>query len=337
VGRSSSTDRRFLELKNGKWRVTIAVPRELRHKLGTRLKRALRTDSLAVANGLKWQVISQLRAEIETARAISHQDPLNREALEMAARRAHAETGEEREHLDEAIRDRAQDIRGEPIGEEFDPFTSGPDYVFDAQRERQAEHYFALARGEATLIELNHDAFVAQSTTKARTKADDRRALRFLLKWCEQNQVKPILQSIDRRTAVRFMDGLAGVAGGQQPNTLNKYLNRLSRYWQWLLNRDHVESDPWAKLKIAAPTRKHDEEERPFSDDEVLTLLNGSAPEHMQDLMRIAALTGARLDAIVDLTVGNCHGGVFLFKGTRIGHQVAQRSLPRPCGVRSTA
>jgi len=39
--RSSSSDRRYLEQKNGQWRVTLAVSRDLHDKLGTRLKRPL--------------------------------------------------------------------------------------------------------------------------------------------------------------------------------------------------------------------------------------------------------------------------------------------------------
>ena len=34
----------------------------------------------------------------------------------------------------------------------------------------------------------------------------------------------------------------------------------------------------------------------------------------MQDLMRIGALTGARLDTIVDLRVHDCANGLFVFK-----------------------
>lgn len=50
--RSAATDKQFLELHGGKWRVSIAVPRELQDRLGTRLKRPLNTDSLTVANAL---------------------------------------------------------------------------------------------------------------------------------------------------------------------------------------------------------------------------------------------------------------------------------------------
>ncbi len=67
--RPSSASTAHLEQKNGKWRVSIAVPRDLHDKLGTRLKRSLHTDSLATANRVKPQVIADLRAIIDHARS----------------------------------------------------------------------------------------------------------------------------------------------------------------------------------------------------------------------------------------------------------------------------
>jgi hypothetical protein len=42
MARPKHADNRYLELKNGKYRVTVAVPRALQGKLGTKLKRPLR-------------------------------------------------------------------------------------------------------------------------------------------------------------------------------------------------------------------------------------------------------------------------------------------------------
>jgi hypothetical protein len=182
MARASAADTRFLEQKNGKWRVTVAVPRDLRSVLGTRLKRSLHTDSLAVANRLKWQAVSELRANIESARKKSGggRDPIRREAVEVAAYLARAQTAEEREDLQAGIIIRAEQIAGRPIGSQEDPITGDAIPVYDAERERRAGEYVALARGEATPIELHHELFIGQSNTKSRTRADDRRALGFL-------------------------------------------------------------------------------------------------------------------------------------------------------------
>lgn len=60
-------DRSYLERMNGgRWRVVVPVPRELQKQVGkTKLKEALGTDSLVVANQLKHPVIARLKATID--------------------------------------------------------------------------------------------------------------------------------------------------------------------------------------------------------------------------------------------------------------------------------
>jgi hypothetical protein len=133
--RPSSADTTYLEKKNGKWRVTLAVPRALHKKLGTRLKRHLHTDSLAVANRLKWQAVSELRAEITYAQTKSGKGALVREAIELAAYRGRAAGPEEIASVEDAITFRAEEIAGPPQSEEHVPGI-GPVYQYDPQRQR---------------------------------------------------------------------------------------------------------------------------------------------------------------------------------------------------------
>ena len=319
----AKADKRYLEVHGGKWRVTVPVPRDLQAKLGsTRLKRPLKTDSLTVANALKWPIVSEFRAKIERARQGTAADPLRREAVEVAELRSRAVTDAEREMIEDAAVERAEQLQGDPLL--VDPLTG--EEAFDPRREAQAVAYAAIALGRATPIDLHHAEFVAQSVTKMRTKADDQRALKFLLEWCERKQVGPTLQAITRRVAARFMGEMREVAGDQQPITLNKYLGRLSRYWQWLAQREYVEFDPWARLKVPAAPRNYEEVERAFTDNEMRALLNGAASPRMHDLIRIAALTGARLDTIVSLRIGDCADGLFMFKPQK--REEKPRSVP---------
>ena len=92
-------------------------------------------------------------------------------------------------------------------------------------------------------------------------------------------------------------------------------MSSLSAYWKWLKSRDYVEENVWRGLSLPKEKPKRDEQERPFTDDEVKRLFAGEP--HMPELgpvMRIAALTGARIDAIVSLRAKDCDGGVFRFK-----------------------
>jgi hypothetical protein len=90
MARSKHADTRYLELKNGKYRVTVAVPRALQGKLGTKLKRPLNTDSRATANTVKWAVVAELKAIIDRAgRDVPQGDHLTREALELCHSSSH--------------------------------------------------------------------------------------------------------------------------------------------------------------------------------------------------------------------------------------------------------
>lgn len=334
--RSAATDRQFLEQHGGKWRVSIAVPRELQTKLGaTRLKQSLRTDSLAVANRTKWQVLAELRGRIDQARGGTvASDPLVEEALEMARLRARAKTPEDIQNLDYGIVHRAEQLQGAPVGEDIDFKTGEAVPRYDEAKEEHAHGYVEMARGRATPITLHHEQFIAQAHNKKRTEGDDRRAIKLLLAWCERESVRPVLQAIPRKVAVRFADALPVIAAATgddagrrlSPVTLNKYLGRLSRYWEWLVRREEAEANVWDRLKLTEPKMGAAEQERPFTEQEVVALLNGPAEQRMQDLMRIAALTGARLDVIVGLKVGGCAGGLFMFKPQK--RESGERAVP---------
>lgn len=159
-----------------------------------------------------------------------------------------------------------------------------------------------MAMGRATPISHHHSAYLSHSHTKARTQGDSRRAIAFLTEWCARAGVQATLEAITRNEALRFHDALPTLRGAPpSPVTLNKYLGRLSVYWQWLRHRELVEVDPWQRIKIKPPQTPHNELERPFTDDEVHRLLSGQTSQALHDLMRMAALSGARLEALVDL------------------------------------
>ncbi|WP_245496785.1 DUF6538 domain-containing protein [Rhizobium ruizarguesonis] len=327
-----SSDRMFLELHGNQWRVVVNVPKKLRAKLGTKLKRSLATDSLKEANRLKWDVIAELKAiithaenpslSLEAARSISREQAMQ-QAIRFAEQRKGAFDPVRRDEIDEEIDWQAESLAGRPVATDEDGHE-----VFDPDRLRLATDFSQLARGDKTPIDLHHKKFLAMSHVKARTLADDRRAVKLLKDWCNKAGVPPYLQAITKKEAVRFCDELPKLTATLSPVTLNKYVSRLSVYWTWLENRHEVESNVWQGRRLREPQQTTDQKERPFTDDEVKTLLEGPAEPEMQDLMRIAALSGARLDAIVCLKVKDCRDdGVFVFKAQK------REPGPRPCPI----
>ena len=311
-----AADRRLLELHGRQYRVTLAVPRDLHKVLGTRLKRSLRTDSLALANRLKHQAVAEMRAEIDHARGLTAKRPdaLMREALEIAAYLKRATDARSIDEILEGIREREEAL-GKHEFRVYEEAESGQQIPEWAPVPTPLSSSFGnVARGRATPLALMHEEYLGKSLVKARTKADDVRAIRYLTIWCDKNGIPPMLENITRKLATRFVDDLGTVTGGLHPRTQNKYVGRLSGYWKYMLKREQVEADVWSGLSVPVPATPHEEEERAFTDEEVRLLLNGPATESMRDLILFGALTGARLDAIVDLKVKDTRSAVITFK-----------------------
>ena len=300
----------YLEWHRGKLRVSVPVPRSLHAALGTRLKQPLNT----VAEVLKGPYVRAFQRRIEDALRGTEMSLLNKEALAIAEAARIAEHPADQEQLADLIAHRAYAIAGPPVADRESSDSGGPSYRYDPQREKQADAFVALARGEAVPLNVHYQSYADQLTTKARTKADDVRAIAYLTKWCSQNGISPTIQNMTKRRAALFVDALPRMANGISPVTVKKYVNRLSCYWKWLEAREYATANVWRGVTVPALIVLDHERERPFTTDEMCKLLGGPATQHMHDLMRIAALSGARLDAIVDLRVGDCETGSFRFK-----------------------
>ncbi len=301
-------DKSFLEQHGNKWRVVVNVPRDLQGEIGkTKLKQSLDTDSLEIANRLKWAVVGALQAQIDRHR--SPEGPIA-EALRLAAiRRQIQQAGGDTEPVDIQISNRAEEIAGKPVGTDRE---GQP--VFEPKKDQAALAFAGVAYGDRTPIEAHRKTYLDQLDVKVRTRADDERAFGYLQDWCKREGVPTFLESFGKREAVRFTDYLRTNSGGRSPVTLNKYIQWLSIYWQWLENRHAVDVNVWEGRTYTVPRVLNEDKERPFTDAEMVKLLSGPASQQMHDLMRIAALTGARLEAIVDLKVKDCFDGTFTFK-----------------------
>lgn len=329
MAKSATKDRQYLEEHRGKWRVSVAVPKALQTRLGaSRLKHPLNTDSLTIANQLKWPIVNEIRARIAEAAAADGGGDLRSIAAEFHRQRQRAATDSELDAIDTGIAVTIDAVLGKPIGVDVDPITGEEEPLFDPGKAKQAQRFARMVDGKATPFDELHGQYMGQLQVKPRTKADDERAIKLLKRWCDEQDVEPFLQSFPtKKAAVRFVDGLQALEPKLSPVTLNKYINRLSRFWQWLEKREEVAADVWRGLALAPPPVAHDEKERPFTNDEMVKLLSGEATQAMHDLMRIAALTGCRLDPIVCLRVRDCRkDGVFIFKPQK--KEKAERLCP---------
>ncbi len=272
-------DRTHLELHRRKWRVRLAVPKDLRAIFGkSHVVAPLGTESLSEAARLKHAVIALIRQSFEDARngLTSRTLGLIEEALLWNEHGAtDPRTGKRDEELTElALTDRA-DALGYP-----------PDFL-------------EVARGQVTpLLPLVDRWLGEKASMKPRQKHDYRREVTKYL-----SEVS-MLERTTRKRAGEYVS-TRFIQKGVHPRTTNKAVSCLSSFWRWLIKRGYASENPWLGQGVndrdleVAQIKK-----RPFEDKEVKTLLEGTKEGTMLgDAVRIAALSGMRVSEIAKLRV----------------------------------
>lgn len=324
---SSFNDTRYLEQHGGKWRVTLAVPKDLRPKFGTRLKRSLYTDSLSLANRRKWAVIAELQRKMDVARraARGKRDALLLEAAEHNKWFRELDDEARYQHRNDLVLKWYELAAPSERTEHTD---DGPVPVWEGEAKRLADDYVGVVDGTKLPLRLFYNEYLEtiKTAVKPRTLADDRRAIEYLERWCELENVEQDLRAITTSVAKRFVSQMHRVAGDIVPRTQKKYLGRLKLYFDHIVYFEHLPANPWASVVLKVPETPHEEEERAFTDEEIRRLLIGPASTTMADLMRFGALTGARLDAIVCLRVGDTRDGALTFKAQK--REKTTRDIP---------
>lgn len=315
-------DKRYLtqRVPHGVWYVTVDVPRPYQAALGRkRVLRSLKTRDLKTAQNLRWSVVAAIKEEVQRSveAATGHPDAsLSAWALEVRKelRAVPAKAHDTREMLEEALSARVDEIASR----------LGHDTAIQVHQ---------IATGKADPITLHLDRYLDNSGLTDRTKADVRTAVAEFEGWLAQTHQPLTVQAADSRSAGEFRD-LFLIPVKKHTRTINKKLSLLSGYWKWLIKNGVLDRDatsPWAGKSLPKPKpwqRAENEKDgpRPFTEDEIKALLNGDADPDLADLMRIAALSGMRLEEIGQLRVKDCADQVFNIR--RAKTQAGIRKVP---------
>ncbi|MEQ1695259.1 MAG: DUF6538 domain-containing protein [Hyphomicrobiaceae bacterium] len=291
-------DTRNLEMRGRVYWAYRTVPPSLRRAVGrTNLRRSLGTSDLAEALRLRPLALADFAQQLEQARkaASGQTDPIADRVIAW-----------------QRFSTAAHDADGQPISAETraDLMEEQTDTITKELGRDAAERFALLASREGqTPLDRYIDAFQQQSPVKAKTKAEQRTALRRLMPW----DSKLTLETLDRRVAGRYI--IEGLGFSPSPKTKNKHIGHLSSYWRWLANQTLAASNPWRDQLV--PLQRYEDDgspkktERPFTDDELLILLRAEAEPLLSDAIRIAALTGMRREEICLLRIADCAGGLF--------------------------
>lgn len=300
-------DKRYLtqKVQHGVWYVTVDVPRPYQAALGRkRVVRSLRTRDLKAAQSLRWSAVAEIKTEVQRSieAATGHSDAsLTAWALEVREelRSIPAKAHDTREMVEEALSARVDEIASR----------LGPQAAMQVHQ---------IATGKADPLTLHLDRYLENSGLTARTKADVRTAVTEFEDWLTGSHRPLTVQAVDSRTAGEFRDQYL-IPIKKNTRTVNKKLSLLSGYWKWITKNGVLDRDapsPWVGKSLAKPKhwQKPDDAKdgpRPFTEDEMKKLLTGDADPDLSDLMRIAALSGMRLEEIGQLRVKDCVDEVF--------------------------
>lgn len=181
------------------------------------------------------------------------------------------------------------------------------------------------------------DPYLGELDLKPKTKSSRGADIRAFAEWASDRRLT-IRQVNRRRAAEYFEERLIPI----NRKTAETKLSNLKVYWRWLIERGHYdEASPWEGLRL--PTKRktrgeqREEDERPFTDEEIRKLFGGLTQaksrdvERMADAMVIGALSGMRLGEICKLTLADCEGGNFVVREGK--SEAAARSIPIHSGL----
>lgn len=338
-------DMRWLELRGRTWYCVKDAPRHLRPTLGKRLLRSLQTRDVNVARARRHAILADFQRTIAAAErdhgpanaspayeagmawrgifaALERGDPGQIKAFAAGGGRIEWQANGEPVQLDDhtAARDNAESLLSDQV-----------DRFGEQHGHAAAQTLIGLARGTATPLQHHVDAWLAEGgpkgPTNARTQGQYRSDLAGLGAWMTRAGIAPTIEAVTKAVAGRYVtEGLIGA--GVNRLTANRKISTASSYWTWLGKRTAIEANPWRGQSLAkgAANRSGEQRKRAFTEAEAATLLAGGADDELADAMRVAALTGMRLEEIYRLTVVDCADGWFRIRVAKT--QAGTRRVP---------
>jgi len=331
----------YLEQRRASYEAVRDVPPSLRAAVGRkRLRKGLGTRDLHLARARLLKALVELDGQIQdAARGHPQSDPVTAEALALR---------------ESTLAIKAGDLAGWAItsevflgrdGEEVetDPGQAAAGMMSEhverrageiarAEGQERADAFAQVALGRVTPLDLHIPDWLAEPGQKgayrSRTVDDYRRIVAGFGVWLAREEKAALVERVGRRVAGRYLAVLNGK--GLSAARVRTIVSALSGYWTWLERRgvlDEGTANPWPRQ---APAKDRGgvrlEPERDFTSAEMVAMLAGPADTLLRDLMRLAALSGLRIEEACRLTVGMCAGGVFKAPGSKTN--AARRDVP---------
>jgi integrase len=177
--------------------------------------------------------------------------------------------------------------------------------------EDAATSFFKIAKGEGTPLRDLIDTWLTEhgDAITAQTCAQHRTVAGAFLTWVGQGI---LVEEVDRRKAGEFVSHLLTPASGLSRKTAQRYVSSLSSLWKWLVARGVANGNPWLGHGVGKKSKRGEApKRRQWTDAALKKLLSGEyTPQYtaiLHDLVRLALVTGARLNELCALRTSDLH------------------------------
>ncbi len=281
------------------WLFRMATPKGLIGRVNPRTGKPYGREIRESLDGTRSLVEAKKRADrrlgevrTEEARALAEARGSIEDALDIAASLRNVSDPEERDTITSVLVDDAEKIE-------------------KREGEKKAVRWYKTATGERTPFAAAFKSYKAdRGKNLSRSTLNNLATAAGEFKECFGADV--CLEEIGRREVARFVTEFLPqrkgpkAPDGQGPATIRKKVSQLAQVWSWAQQRGILpfsKETPWDEqapskkdIKAAAEVR------RPFKSDETKKLFAASpAGEALGDAMRVALLTGVRLEEVASL------------------------------------
>lgn len=321
-------DTRWLEQRWRGWYAVKDVPRSLRAVIGKkRLLKSLDTRDLHVAIARRHAALAEFQREIDEATRGDQHDPRIDEAraikatLDAINRGDPATIGQFRGEIAEFDERTGQERLLSPQEQAREIVQSALhdrlETLWQSGKTAEANLLGGIVQGTAEPLRLYVGAWISEGGSRGpvtvRTARQYRSDLAEFEAWLRKDGHAPTIQAVTKAVAGRYVTAI--MRDGMNRKTANRKISAVSSYWRWLTKRTAIETNPWTEQSLSKATKPGTPKaKRPYTDDELKALLGGKTDAEMADLIRVAALSGMRIEEVYRLSVADCAGGWFSVK-----------------------
>jgi integrase len=177
--------------------------------------------------------------------------------------------------------------------------------------EPAATAFYKIAKGEGTLLRSHVGTWLGEQASQVtgQTISQHRTVVAAFTKWGGEGV---LIEDVSRKLAGEFVSHLLAPTSRLSRSTAKRYVSSLSSFWTWLEARGLARDNPWLRQSTGKKSKRGETGGRKqWTDSALIKVLSGvhtaRYTEIIRDLVRLALVTGARIDELCALKVGDVH------------------------------